>query len=322
MSEENQSIVLPESIVITKTALIIPEDTTYAVWIDIGKKLRLMEGAIQFWVGDWINFGEHKYGDKYREALEQTGYDYGTLRHQAWVANITCVPEDTNKDKIQRHENLDYTHHREVASLEPEIANKLLNEAEENDWSVKELRQKIYETKQKIGSPKLPVGKFNLIYADPPWEYDFSISDSRQIENQYPTMSVDKIAELDIQSICDTDTVLFLWATSPKLAESLFVMDRWGFQYKTCMVWVKDRIGMGYYARQKHELLLIGTMGTPKLPEPENRPDSVIVAPRLEHSKKPDEVYLIIEKMYSNFNKIELFARSKRKDWSVWGNQI
>jgi N6-adenosine-specific RNA methylase IME4 len=99
------------------------------------------------------------------------------------------------------------------------------------------------------------------------------------------------------------------------------VMDSWGFTYRTCMVWVKDKIGMGYYARQKHELLLIGSRGSLPVPEPQNRPQSVVEAPRTEHSRKPDTFYDIIETMYPEYNKIELFSRERRDQWDCWGNQ-
>lgn len=115
---------------------------------------------------------------------------------------------------------------------------------------------------------------------------------------------------------------MFLWVTSPKLEEGLIVLNAWGFEYKTSMVWVKDKIGMGYYVRGRHEFLLIGTKGNPLKPEPENRFDSVIAAPRTEHSKKPSEVYERIEKMYPNGKYLELFARNERKNWKSWGNEV
>ena len=117
-------------------------------------------------------------------------------------------------------------------------------------------------------------------------------------------------------------TVLFLWTTSPKLREGLQIVDAWGFEYRTCMVWVKDRIGMGYYARQQHELLLIGARGNIPAPPPAVRPPSVIHAPRTEHSAKPDEAYEVIERMYPDYPKCELFQRRPRDGWVGWGNQI
>ena len=162
---------------------------------------------------------------------------------------------------------------------------------------------------------------YSVLYADPPWRYDFAVSSSREIENQYPTMETQDICDLPVPSITDTDAVLFLWATSPKLLESLRVMEAWGFAYKTCMVWVKDKIGMGYYARQRHEILLIGTRGHLPTPEPSNRPDSVIMAPRDKHSAKPVRAYELLESMYPGLPKVEIFCRSPREGWSSWGNQ-
>ncbi len=165
-------------------------------------------------------------------------------------------------------------------------------------------------------------GQYPIIYADPPWRYEHVKTENRAIENHYPTMDLDEICALPVSDIATPDSVLFLWTTSPKLAESMQVIDAWGYTYRTCMVWDKDRIGMGYYARQQHELLLIATRGSVPVPEPENRPPSVIRIKRDdEHSAKPAEFYAMIERMYPELRKLELFARTRRDGWSAWGNQ-
>ena len=91
------------------------------------------------------------------------------------------------------------------------------------------------------------------------------------------------------------------------------------------MVWVKDRIGVGYYARQRHEWLLIGVKGSMPVATESARPDSVIEAPRGKHSKKPEKVYHLIDRMYPELAderyRIELYAREKREGWSCWGNE-
>jgi N6-adenosine-specific RNA methylase IME4 len=164
--------------------------------------------------------------------------------------------------------------------------------------------------------------RFPVLYADPPWRYEFSKSQSRDIENQYPTMALDEIMALPVSDMTADNAVLFLWTTSPKLPQGLQVVDAWGFEYKTCMIWDKERIGMGYYARQQHELLLIATCGSLPVPEPQNRPPSVLRARRdNEHSAKPAEFYDLIERMYPGLPKIELFARQRRAGWAAWGNQ-
>lgn len=166
------------------------------------------------------------------------------------------------------------------------------------------------------------LGRFPVIYADPPWCYEHSETESRAIENQYPTMTLDAICALPVGEIATPDAILFLWTTSPKLEEGLRVVNAWGFTYRTCMVWDKVKLGMGYYARQRHELLLIATRGAPPTPAPENRPESVIVIDRSEqHSAKPSRFYGLIERMYPDFKRIELFCRSPRNGWAAWGNE-
>lgn len=170
-------------------------------------------------------------------------------------------------------------------------------------------------------SPLAAAIRYPVIYADPPWQYEHVKTESRAIENQYPTMALEDICALPLDTVTTDDALLFLWATSPKLAEALQVLEAWGFTYRTSMVWVKDQIGMGYYARQRHELLLIATKGEPPVPAPADRPDSVVTAPRGAHSAKPEIVYALIERMYPTLPRLELFARQAREGWDRWGNQ-
>ena len=180
------------------------------------------------------------------------------------------------------------------------------------------IRQVSHE--DKIVDLPIPKGKFNVILADPPWRYQFVETESRAIENHYPSMELEEIKALRIPS--DTDSVLYLWATAPKLEEALQVLNAWGFTYKTCAVWDKERKGMGYWFRIQHELLLVGVKGNFATPEPENRFDSIFRSPREEHSKKPEIVYEMIEQMFPTAKYLEVFARNIREGWASWGNQI
>lgn len=170
-------------------------------------------------------------------------------------------------------------------------------------------------------TPPLPDGIYSLIYADPPWQYEFAESNTREIENNYPTMPLQDICGLPISALAADDSVLLLWATSPKLQEAMQIIEAWGFTYRTCAVWDKEIIGMGYYWRQRHELLLLASRGSLPVPEPANRPDSIFVERRSKHSQKPALVYSMIERMYPTAAKIELFARNEREGWDRWGNQ-
>ena len=100
-------------------------------------------------------------------------------------------------------------------------------------------------------------------------------------------------------------------------------MHAWGFEYKTNLVWIKPSIGLGTWVRNRHELLLVGRRGSFPKPEPEDLPDSAIEAPRGGHSEKPGSVYELLERMYPQASKLELFARGiPRAGWAAWGNQV
>lgn len=173
------------------------------------------------------------------------------------------------------------------------------------------------------GNQALPVGKrrYSVIYADPPWRYEEgSTTSNRIIENHYPTMILDDIKRLPVVDIAEPNCALFLWATPPKLDEAMSILPAWGFTYRTCAVWVKDRIGMGYWFRQQHEMLLVATRGSISPPAPSDRVSSVISAAREEHSVKPVQVYELIERTFPA-PRMEMFARSQRPGWDSWGNQ-
>jgi N6-adenosine-specific RNA methylase IME4 len=166
--------------------------------------------------------------------------------------------------------------------------------------------------------------KYPVILADPPWHFEV-YDDSgiqRAAASHYPTMELADICQLPIQNLATPDAVLFLWTTAPHLREALQVLDAWGFEYCTHFAWVKDKWGLGYWVRNQHELLLITRRGNLPAPRPADRPSSVITAARREHSRKPDEAYELIERMYPELPKIELFARNRRDGWDVWGNEV
>jgi N6-adenosine-specific RNA methylase IME4 len=175
--------------------------------------------------------------------------------------------------------------------------------------------------------PKLPKGKFQIIYADPPWKLGNGSAGVLKHSGpamHYPLMELDEIKDMDVAGLSAEDAYLFLWVVNCMLPDALEVMESWGFRYITNAVWVKGiRIGMGSYFRQKHELLLLGKKGKPQAPDYGNRVQSVIKADKREHSRKPDRVYEIIETMFPFHKKIELFGRGKpRKGWTVWGAEV
>ena len=172
----------------------------------------------------------------------------------------------------------------------------------------------------------LPDKKYGVIVADPEWRfepYSRETGMDRSADNHYPTTAAHVVAQRDVRSIAADDCVLFLWATIPMLCEAIVVMDYgWGFTYKSHYIWGKDKIGTGYWGREKHELLLIGTRGNPPAPAMGTQCESLIIAPRGEHSAKPEIFLEIIEGYYPTLPKIELNRRGPaRQGWDAWGNE-
>jgi N6-adenosine-specific RNA methylase IME4 len=170
----------------------------------------------------------------------------------------------------------------------------------------------------------LPDRRYGLIYADPPWQFEVYSRETgleRDASNHYPVMTLDAIKALPVPSIAAPDCVLALWGTAPMILHAFATMASWGFEYKSQAVWVKDKIGLGFWFRGKHEILLIGTRGHPPAPAPGMNFPSVIEAPTHEHSRKPDRVREILEAYFPTVPKVELFARAGaiRPGWDRWG---
>lgn len=165
--------------------------------------------------------------------------------------------------------------------------------------------------------------KYPIIYADPPWRYENPPmgGTNRSIENHYPTMTLEEICALPVSDLATEDAMLYLWATAPKLAECFKVIESWGFEYRTNLVWDKELIGMGYHARNQHEILLVAKRGNIPPPSAGTQPSSVHREKRGEHSAKPTFYYEMIEAAYPQLPKIELFSRAPREGWAAWGNQ-
>jgi len=185
------------------------------------------------------------------------------------------------------------------------------------------LARKLQRENEFEGTPELPKGKYNVIYADPPWSYgDTLVEGYGSVERHYTSMTIQELCDLDIKSIVDDNAVLFLWVTSPLLEECFEVIKAWGFKYKASFIWDKVKHNWGHYNSVRHEFLLICVKGSfPK--QNKELEDSVISIERSkEHSEKPEYFRKLIEKMYPNSKKEELFARRKTENWNIWGAQI
>ena len=188
----------------------------------------------------------------------------------------------------------------------------------------------------------LPKGHFKCILADPPWQFNSlwggrpkkvgNNYPSRAIDAHYDTLTIDEICALPVASAAPDDCVLFMWTCWPVLQSSFRVLEAWGFKYKTCAFsWMKADpyrlfadektpfAGMGYWTRANTEPCLLATRGRPKRKAADVRQG--IIAPRREHSRKPDEIHGRIERLVDG-PYLELFARARRHGWTTWGNEV
>ena len=168
----------------------------------------------------------------------------------------------------------------------------------------------------------LPQKRYGVVLADPEWKfepYSRETGMDRAADNHYPTSDLDVIKQRGVADIAAGDCVLFLWATVPMLPQALDVMAAWGFVYKSQLVWTKDKIGTGYWFRNQHEILLVGTRGSVPAPAPGTQAPSVLHAPVGAHSEKPDAALDLIERYFPSLPKIELNARRARAGWDAWG---
>lgn len=242
-----------------------------------------------------------------RLAAKVVGVDEGTLR-----ADKSAKAKQKAKEKQRK--SADRSAGQRTRPSGDEAAKTVARAAR-----IQNNQQVIAERTEKIALDAAKLGKSTVLLADPAWDDEFGKSD-RSIENHYATMTSDEILALPVSEIAHDQAVLFLWATPSMIEAALQTMKAWGFEYRTQMVWVKPSIGLGKYVRQRHEILLIGRRGDHPAPLSENLSDSVIEAPRGEHSAKPEIFHEIIERMYPDAARIELFRRgTPRKGWLAWG---
>lgn len=188
--------------------------------------------------------------------------------------------------------------------------------------------------------PDLPLKKYSIIYADPPWDYGGKMqfdksstsSDKINIEKnifissanfKYPTVKTKDLIKIPIYEIAEDDCLLFMWVTNPHLAQGIELGKAWGFEYKTvAFVWDKMNHNPGQYTMSYCELCLVFKRG--KIPRPRGARNvkQLVRVPRSAHSEKPNEVLKGIEAMFPTQSKIELFARKKPKGWDVWGLDV
>jgi len=175
------------------------------------------------------------------------------------------------------------------------------------------------------------LGRHGTILADPPWQFSNrtgKMAPEHKRLSRYSTMTLDGILELPVAQLALPQSHLYLWVPNALILEGLEVMKHWGYTYKTNLVWYKvrqdggpDGRGVGFYFRNVTELVLFGTRGSLRTLAPGRRQVNIMSSRKREHSRKPDELYDIIEQC-SPGPFLELFARGQRPGWSQWGNEV
>ena len=209
--------------------------------------------------------------------------------------------------------------HQRIHESDSKFQQRLFD-TQSTDSSVEADRVPIGETVDDLNELVKRGRVFPAIYADPPWPYDNSASRGAAV-NHYPTMSLAEICNEPIEQLAAENAHLHLWTTNAFLPDAFRVIDAWGFQYKSCFVWLKPEIGMGNYWRVSHEFLLLGMRG--KLSFRNRQCASWAYAHRTIHSRKPGVIRMLVEKV-SPGPYLELYGREELPDsaWTVYGNQI
>jgi N6-adenosine-specific RNA methylase IME4 len=174
------------------------------------------------------------------------------------------------------------------------------------------------------------IGPYSTILADPPWQFQNrtgKVAPEHRRLLRYPTLGVEEIKHLPVGRLAAAKSHLYLWVPNALLQEGLEVMRMWGFTYKTNIVWSKvrkdggpDGRGVGFYFRNVTELVLFGIRGSMRTLQPGRTQVNFISSRKREHSRKPDEIYSLIERC-SPSPYLELFARFSRPGWDQWGNE-
>ena len=176
----------------------------------------------------------------------------------------------------------------------------------------------------------VPNKGYATILADPPWRFlnrTGKVAPEHKRLSRYDTLSLEEIKQIPVQSVAGSKSHLYLWVPNALLPDGLEVMKAWGFTYKSNIIWHKvrkdggpDGRGVGFYFRNTTELVLFGIRGSMRTLDPGRSQVNIIRTQKQEHSRKPDELYELIERC-SPAPFLEIFARGKRKGWDVFGDQ-
>jgi N6-adenosine-specific RNA methylase IME4 len=291
---------------------------TYDDWYAFGRDvLAPMGKGLNWWIGDWLAYGEHQYGEKYAQATTLwPDHEAQTLRVLNYVSAAVLI----------RNQHLSWTHHRMVAALSEKEQRVWLGRAEREDWDASELRRQLNESKA-LAPPKARPGLYRTVVIDPPWPVE-------KIERE---VRPNQAAPLDYRTL-ELETIkagtwyngagklpfdgrgchVYLWVTQKYLPAGLECLQTWGVDYQCTLTWVKNVGFTPFSWMYSTEHVLFGHVGSLPLEQKGLRLD--FKGNVREHSRKPDEFYELVTKA-SPGPRLDMFAREKRDGFELWGNE-
>lgn len=321
--EETSIIVLPSKVEASKTGLIFNSAITYNEWEWVGSQLQTVEGAIHWWIGDWLNYGEKSYGETYAQAIDETGYDYSTLRHDKWVADRI--------ELCRRRHNLTWSHHAEVASLDSNDQDMLLDKAEKKEWSREKLRSEVSAYKLRKATSErqkqlatrndsplltlhtgdaleiiktIPDESVDLIIVDPPYNVDKAEWDSFGSGSQYAMWAASWL--LECKRVLRSSGSIYVFGVNRMLSHLQHVLDGIGMVYRNWIVWdIIEGPGGGLWVNRYEAILYYS-----KTNNPYEDPESV----KLERHEENIREYKGVEYNFKNPSNIWRFIRVDDSD--------
>lgn len=259
-------------------------------------------------------------------ARAKASYDQNVGRPSKSCQKSDTIKVDTKKELAKiagtSHDTIE-----RVKKIKARGKGDLLKKCQAGEVSINEAYKSIRaeekaEQKQiaidKINSITEPNGRYHTLVIDPPWQYSKRAEDATHRGRcGYPTMSIEEIAKIEIPA--EDNAILWLWTTNAFMHEAFHVLEAWGFTPKTILTWVKDRMGVGDWLRGQTEHCILAIKGKP--PINLTNQTTVINAPLREHSRKPDEFYLMVDYLCPG-RKIDMFSREPRPGWDQWGCEV
>lgn len=298
------------------------QDSVAAI-LDVGRML--IDAKADLARGQWLKMFEERevpFGERTAQMLKKISHNerFTNTKHASCLPNSWYTLYELTKLDDETWEMA-----LETGAIHPEMERKdvnlLRNEAKRNasidasmPISPSDLTCSVADL-QTLIDQRL---KFGAIYADPPWLYGNQATRA-STGNHYGGMTVEEIADLPIADLVADNAHLHLWTTNAFLFDCKAIMEAWGFEYKSCLVWVKPQMGIGNYWRVSHEFMLLGTRGS--CPFLDRSQMSWVQEPRTKHSAKPESIRKMVETV-SPGPYLELFGRRIAPGWVVWGNQI